>query len=70
MNSDSFRATFVAGNRDVLLHALYFLVKDLSTHKKRAYLAPFLSTIEIPVEFQQDDGMYFSFSSFSTDIVS
>jgi intraflagellar transport protein 81 len=40
--------------REQLLSVLYFLVKDLDFHKKRAYLALYLSPPEYPPEFSHD----------------
>ncbi|KAI8905563.1 hypothetical protein EDD86DRAFT_211793 [Gorgonomyces haynaldii] len=42
-------------NRQKLLKALYFLLSDLPSHKKRAYLAIFLSVPPVPVDFAHDD---------------
>jgi intraflagellar transport protein 81 len=44
-------------NRDAILAAMTFLVSDITSHKKRAYLALYLSTPDIPVDFSQDDGI-------------
>ncbi|KAJ3252478.1 Intraflagellar transport protein 81 [Boothiomyces macroporosus] len=52
---DGFITTVMAPNRQAILYYLTFLLKDLATHKKRAYLAQFLSIPEIPSEFSQDD---------------
>jgi intraflagellar transport protein 81 len=41
--------------REAILHALNFMLKDLSIHQKRAYLAMYLSIPEIPVEFSNDE---------------
>ncbi|KAK6099451.1 hypothetical protein MT418_000866 [Batrachochytrium dendrobatidis] len=40
--------------RKTLFSTLLFLVKDFEIHKKRAYLALFLSIPEVPPEFSQD----------------
>lgn len=45
----------LAGDRAQLLAVLHFLLTDSDTHKKRAYLAPFLTPVDVPVEYQQDE---------------
>ncbi|KAJ3319005.1 Intraflagellar transport protein 81 [Boothiomyces sp. JEL0866] len=52
---DGFLTTVMTPNRQAILYYLTFLLKDLTIHKKRAYLAQFLSIPEIPSEFSQDD---------------
>ncbi|KAJ3287387.1 Intraflagellar transport protein 81, partial [Borealophlyctis nickersoniae] len=54
-DGDAFRQSLLDGDRTTILAALAFLLKDLATHKKRAYLAPFLASVEVPPEFLQDD---------------
>ena len=56
-NREEFRQKLLDGDREVILDALAFLLKDVSIHKKRAYLAPYLAAVEVPPEFMQDDGM-------------
>ncbi|KAG4096729.1 hypothetical protein H8356DRAFT_1425994 [Neocallimastix lanati (nom. inval.)] len=51
------KAELLDGDRHSLQCILYFLLNQLETHKKRAYLAPFLSVIVIPPEFLQDDAI-------------
>lgn len=42
-------------DRDVLFQAMHFLFSDTEgMHVKRAYLAPFLESVDVPVEFSQD----------------
>ncbi|KAL6632299.1 hypothetical protein U3516DRAFT_532105 [Neocallimastix sp. 'constans'] len=55
------KAELLDGDRHSLQCILYFLLNQLETHKKRAYLAPFLSVIVIPPEFFQDDGKNIKF---------
>ncbi|KAJ3316717.1 Intraflagellar transport protein 81 [Blyttiomyces sp. JEL0837] len=43
------------GDRNLLLDILYFMIKDINMHKKRAYLATFLEIIDVPPEYLQDD---------------
>ncbi|KAJ3103095.1 Intraflagellar transport protein 81 [Phlyctochytrium planicorne] len=43
--------------RMLFLDILTFLLKDATTHKKRAYLANYLEVVEIPPEFMHDDGI-------------
>ncbi|KAI9105390.1 hypothetical protein DFS34DRAFT_599192 [Phlyctochytrium arcticum] len=45
------------GDRGTILRALQYLLKDFNTHKKRAYLAPFLAAIDVPSEFTMDEAM-------------
>ncbi|TPX60824.1 hypothetical protein PhCBS80983_g01510 [Powellomyces hirtus] len=45
------------GDRTTILRVLYFLLKDLNQHKKRAYLAPFLASVDVPAEFVTGDLM-------------
>lgn len=54
-DSQSFRQALLNGDKMILLDILYFLIKDLETHQKRAYLAPFLATIEVPPEYLTED---------------
>ncbi|KAJ3091770.1 Intraflagellar transport protein 81 [Quaeritorhiza haematococci] len=53
----TFHQTLLNGDRPLVLEALYFLLKDLHVHKKRAYLAPFLAAIDVPPEFMLDEGV-------------
>ncbi|KAJ1341884.1 hypothetical protein BSLG_003537 [Batrachochytrium salamandrivorans] len=53
---DRFSQKMLDLDRSTLLTVLLFLVKDVQTHKKRAYLALFLSIPDIPTEFSHDDG--------------
>lgn len=43
-------------NRIFMFTILHFLLKDLVVLKKRAYLAIYLSSPDIPYDFMQDDG--------------
>ncbi|KAI8916880.1 hypothetical protein BC831DRAFT_485830 [Entophlyctis helioformis] len=52
---DGFRQRLFELDRMVLLSVLHFLLKDLAIHKKRAYLAVFLSMPDVPPEFGQDE---------------
>lgn len=36
---------------------MYFLLNDIETHKKRAYLAPFLEAVGVPPEFMHDQSI-------------
>lgn len=56
-NFDAFVTDVSQMLRESLLSCLTFLLKDLVLHKKRAYLALFLSLPEIPTEFSQDEGI-------------
>lgn len=55
--SDTFRQDAFDLKRSLLLDILYFLLKDLAIHKKRAYLSVFLALPDIPPEFAHDDGI-------------
>ncbi|KAJ3044268.1 Intraflagellar transport protein 81 [Rhizophlyctis rosea] len=52
---EEFRTKLLTGDREIILDALAFLLRDVPTHKKRAYLAPYLAAIDVPPEFMQDD---------------
>ncbi|KAJ3417510.1 Intraflagellar transport protein 81 [Chytridiales sp. JEL 0842] len=55
IESNTLRPQLLTNDRMILLDILYFLLKDIPTHKKRMYLAPFLEVIDIPMDFMQDD---------------
>ncbi|KAI9209448.1 uncharacterized protein BJ171DRAFT_564624 [Polychytrium aggregatum] len=55
-DGELFSKYIVEGSRPCLLDILYFLLKDLATHKKRAYLAPYLAVVDVPPEYMQDEG--------------
>ncbi|KAJ3123397.1 Intraflagellar transport protein 81 [Nowakowskiella sp. JEL0407] len=55
INREEFIKGIMDGDRGLILSVLYFLLKDYQIHKKRAYLAPYLASIEIPPEYTQDD---------------
>lgn len=54
---DGFALMYAMTNmtRDVFIQCLYFLLKDIAVHKKRAYLGMFLSIPDVPVDFTQDE---------------
>ncbi|KAL2920089.1 hypothetical protein HK105_200155 [Polyrhizophydium stewartii] len=52
---NAFRIALFDMDRTTVLSTLHFLLKDLAFHKKRAYLALFLSMPDVPAEFCQDD---------------
>jgi intraflagellar transport protein 81 len=56
-------AGLATSNRSTILKAMYFLLKDLAVHKKRAYLGIYLSSPDIPMEFSQDDSNLTSYNS-------
>ncbi|KAI9017177.1 hypothetical protein BC832DRAFT_596490 [Gaertneriomyces semiglobifer] len=55
-DADSLGQKLANGDRPTILSALHFLLKDMESHQKRAYLAPFLAGIDIPPEFSHDEG--------------
>ncbi|KAI8590958.1 hypothetical protein BDZ88DRAFT_412911 [Geranomyces variabilis] len=52
---DVFCQKMLDGDRTTILAVLHFLLKDLALHKKRAYLAPFLASVDVPAEFGHDE---------------
>ncbi|KAJ3370708.1 Intraflagellar transport protein 81 [Kappamyces sp. JEL0680] len=62
---DSCVADLMALKRETLLSVLTFFFKDLASHKKRAYLALFLATPDVPADFLHDDVIV----SLSTEMV-
>ena len=44
--------------RDYLIDVLYFLLKNMAVHKKRAYLSIYLTRPEVPDEFMHQDGIF------------
>ena len=58
LTSESLTNDVMQMARQSLLAVLTFLLKDLATHKKRAYLALYLSIPEIPVDFSQDESTF------------
>ena len=52
--SANFPKLFAEGDRSSLLHVLQYLLTDIVALQKRAYLVPFLSPVDIPPEFMQD----------------
>ncbi|KAJ3191226.1 Intraflagellar transport protein 81 [Irineochytrium annulatum] len=56
-DSAALRQKLVGEERELFLEVLGFLLKDLATHKKRAYLAQYLETVEIPPDYMHDDAI-------------
>lgn len=54
--SENYNEFILNGSKDYIIEALHFLLKDPATHKKRAYLAPYLAAVEIPNEYSHEDG--------------
>ncbi|KND05085.1 uncharacterized protein SPPG_00760 [Spizellomyces punctatus DAOM BR117] len=52
---DTLSQKLTEGHRPTILRALHFLLKDFNIHKKRAYLAPFLASVDVPAEFSMDE---------------
>jgi len=52
-----FQKSIVQGDRNVIYPILYFLLTQYSKHKKRAYLAQFLVTIDVPSHYLVDEEM-------------
>jgi len=52
---ETFATLLFNGDRDVCYKLLEWLLKSIDDHKKRAYLAPFLTEIEIPQDLFQDE---------------
>lgn len=48
---DSFRDALIHGDRQVLYQILHWALKNLSGHKKRAYLGRFLAPLNVPQEY-------------------
>ena len=55
-NSNVFQEQMLAGNKNLLLSILVFLLSDVETFKKRCYLYQFLHLSEIPPDLEQDEG--------------
>ncbi|TPX69293.1 hypothetical protein SpCBS45565_g02540 [Spizellomyces sp. 'palustris'] len=52
---DTLSQKLTEGHRPTILRVLHFLLKDFNIHKKRAYLAPFLASVDVPAEFSMDE---------------
>ncbi|KAI8895679.1 hypothetical protein BC833DRAFT_600460 [Globomyces pollinis-pini] len=55
VDTDQLRNDLMNQDRKALLCCLTFLLKDVALHKKRAYLALFLSVPQVPTDFSQDE---------------
>ena len=53
-HSDQLKQDLLAGDRKSILSILYFLLTQKSALKKRAYLAPYLTPVDVASEFQHD----------------
>jgi intraflagellar transport protein 81 len=45
----------ISKSKKLIHESMYFLLYDTETHKKRAYLAPFLESVAVPAEFMHDE---------------
>lgn len=52
-----FQRSIVQGDRNVIYPVLYFLLTQYPKHKKRAYLAQFLVSIDVPSHYLVDEEM-------------
>lgn len=43
-------------SKEYMLNILFFLVDHIEKHEKRAYLAVYLESIQVPDEYLQQDG--------------
>lgn len=54
---ENFRDGLVQGYRGVVYPILHWALKNLAHHQKRAYLAKYLVSVNVPQELFMDQGM-------------